>query len=648
MRRSLPNLLLLSCALSCSACAMNPADTDADPSAGTLESPLSYPDTAASVRFESDRVRQDTAGTFLEVTFVARDLGPGKSAGIRAQVDGGSWSDAAASLVESAGGGWDRWRVSLRPAAGWVRAEYAIFVLDGKGGSYWSNNSAHNFVARTDAVVHRTSDKLESGKLSIELDVQNLAYEKQCSAAVTGDGWVSVNYFNAGYVGQTSRPGFEAWRLEIDLANSQSYGFNGKAASYEYAVSCSMAGASYWDNNNSTNFRRDRVTLPVLDWKTDFSGAAAVAVAGDGTTFVLSSGRWISGYSSTGQWLFAKQAPADLTALTWLESSGLLVGRAAGGNASVTWVALDKQGAQQWSTNAALTELVRGTGADYLVGLAGGARIDKTSPNVIAPAGGCHPGNDTTGSTAFPIVSRSGRMFCLDAASKIRSYDLATGAPGVTYPEGWPWAASDAGSLVVVSTDRTSLIGYSPSGQEKWRKKNLYVGVDTQYGSGTVCANHAHGDVAVFLNQLPGGGTVADHYVSGIDVATGNQAFKNLTSSYTQSPCAAADGAFYYRPGYEHYGRTFLRVDKTGVETSVNLGLNGQFFGIFADGRILRRDWAYYPNDKGRVVVSNGKGEELFNASFFDGQPSTHLAALQGDHLVVVEAGKVNHFRFAQ
>jgi hypothetical protein len=239
-------------------------------------------------------------------------------------------------------------------------------------------------------------------------------------------------------------------------------------------------------------------------------------------------------------------------------------------------------------------------------------------------------------------------MFCLDASSTIRSFDLKTGAQGPSYSEGWPFAASDAGSLVAVSTDRSTLIGYAPTGQEKWRQKNLFVAVDTQYGSGTVCANHAHGDVAVFLNQLPGGGTNDDHYVAGIDVATGAKAFKNLTSNYTQSPCAAADGAFYYRPGYEHYGRTLLRVDKAGVETSINLGLNGQLFGILADGRTLRRDWAYYPSDKGRVVVTNGKGEELFSASFFDGQPSTHLAALVGDHLVVVEPGKVNHFRFAK
>jgi hypothetical protein len=148
------------------------------------------------------------------------------------------------------------------------------------------------------------------------------------------------------------------------------------------------------------------------------------------------------------------------------------------------------------------------------------------------------------------------------------------------------------------------------------------------------------------LHQDPGGSSTGTEapYIAGIDVTTGKEAFRVAPSDYSMSPCAGPDGAFYGRPGYEHYGRTMYRVSPAGVKSTINLGMNGNLFGIESTGHVLRRDWAYNPSDKGRIALIDGDGGELFSVSFFTGASNSYIAASNGTHVLVAGQGKLTHY----
>jgi len=64
---------------------------DADDSLSAIESPLQYPSSRSAVRYQADRVRQDAAGSFVQIDLLVRNLHYGKDVGVRASIDGGAW-----------------------------------------------------------------------------------------------------------------------------------------------------------------------------------------------------------------------------------------------------------------------------------------------------------------------------------------------------------------------------------------------------------------------------------------------------------------------------------------------------------------------------------------------------------------------------
>lgn len=93
--------------------------------------------------------------------------------------------------------------------------------------------------------------------------LRNLAYAKQVRIVYSTDGWRTVQTADGTYAGPTwgyysatpnpNRFGLEQWYFTLDL---------GSATTVEYAVSYTVAGVTYWDNNFTRNYRTTVTRLP--------------------------------------------------------------------------------------------------------------------------------------------------------------------------------------------------------------------------------------------------------------------------------------------------------------------------------------------------------------------------------------------------
>jgi hypothetical protein len=520
---------------------------------------------------------------------------------------------------------------------------YAVYYRDLETGAvYWDNNGQHNYALESGAVVHRTGDALAQGVLSIDLEVKNLSPEKQCTAVLTTDGWVHNAWLNGAYVGAAARSGYEHWRVSVDTTAQAPWGLSWDSAVWEYAVSCRQNDTEAWDNANQNNYRFERVPQPDITWQTKFDGASAMAVAGDGTTFVLSGARWVTGYQPDGKWAFSREAKRDVTRMDWLDGAGILLLQFSGGT-DVSWQAMGKNGAELWESAVGLQQLTRSAAGEYLAGGPGGAVLGTSAPKPVGPKEQCDVSWDSSGIYSVANVSPQGLMACRALAGKVEVWDLGSGLKKSTLPDGHVFGVSDAGEVVLLDSTRSTMTAYGSSGAKLWSRSGLVVAPDTQYGFGAVCTNHVAAGEVVLYHRDPQ--TAANSYVAGIELATGKDVFHTPSPEHAMHPCAAADGNFYQTPASEHYGRTRVRITPAGKITRFDIGMNGALLDVRTDGRLLRRQWAYYPSDAGRIVLTDVGMREVFSASF-SGSAGTFTAAMNGPHLVVAGPGRISHYLF--
>lgn len=626
--------LLLAPVLLSLACAAN-ATHDEELSLASTGNPIVHPSSRNAVRYDRDAVFADRA----EIRATVKSLGYRKAVGVRASIDGGAWTDWTGAFESTANPTrkLETWTTTIR--ASFRRIEYAIFYRDLETGAvHWDNNGGKNFELLSDALVHRVGDAVADQKLTIELEVKNAAYDKSCWASATSNGWLGSSMPAGRYVGPGDRPGFERWRVEIPLDD---HGITNAlavdAAAYEYAVVCRVGGADGWDSNRGQNFRWERVAPPVVAWSIPFDGGQRVVVSESGTTFVLSGGRWVSGYSADGRWLFAQDAGGEVADMFWSAAAGLVV-RAEG-----RFRAFGVDGVVRWTTEQDYTLIAAHTrDGDYLVGPRGGAMLGASAPKLLAPAGGCAIGDHPY--ETYPALSARGVMFCKSGDGVVR-VDLRAGTLGGKLAlAGLPWAASED-VFVLVSADRSSLRAYRHDGTALWKKDGLSVSGDTAYGYGQACATHASGDLAV-LFQTPGAYTPDGVYYAGLELSTGKERFRKVTSDIGYGPCAQLDGRFYVMHSPYKYGTTMDRISPDGSVKALNVGNGATLLGFAADGKVARRSWAYYPNDRGRLVVHDGAGNEVFARTYWTTESLAHAVATAGDRLALVEPGKLTHLRF--
>jgi hypothetical protein len=179
----------------------------------------------------------------------------------------GSWIDAQAWQLRSAGAGHSVYRTTFGAGGGsGVIHDIQFAVKCGSGGqTFWDNNGGQDYFLGQDAGAFLSSGNVYArgytaganvigGMAWSSVTLRNLAYSKQVKVVYTTDGWATVQEayasHNAGFYAYSSTlnpnaAGFEEWTFGLDVGN---------ASSVEYAIAYTADGQTYWDNNFGDNY----------------------------------------------------------------------------------------------------------------------------------------------------------------------------------------------------------------------------------------------------------------------------------------------------------------------------------------------------------------------------------------------------------
>lgn len=155
------------------------------------------------------------------------------------------WVDTEAAFCGKTDSNTEIWKASV---SGIQSEEYAIKYV-GDGVTYWDNNNGNNYEAGN--VVGTAAVKalpLRSGAGStytVQASVKNLAYNKVVKVRYTEDNWATYKEANLSYSYSDSDTNSEVWQTGISVANS---------SDFEYCISYTVNGTTYWDNNFGTNY----------------------------------------------------------------------------------------------------------------------------------------------------------------------------------------------------------------------------------------------------------------------------------------------------------------------------------------------------------------------------------------------------------
>ena len=221
------------------------------------------------------------------VDAVVAVLGSSPQVSVHLQTMSGTWVDVGMSYARPAGTGFQVWTASLSSFLpvlgnyGPYNFTYALkYVVNGQ--TYWDNNGGKNYTIAADsgsflptasvydgsyhpAVAVNCTAPPSSYVISGNITLRNIAYAKAISIVYSTDNWVTshttgatysasfwLNYLPVGGIqvadSSASNPnqyGFEEWSYNIPI---------GTATSVQYAISYTVSGQTYWDNNFGQNY----------------------------------------------------------------------------------------------------------------------------------------------------------------------------------------------------------------------------------------------------------------------------------------------------------------------------------------------------------------------------------------------------------
>lgn len=194
------------------------------------------------------------------------NLGPVKSVYAHVKNIDGQWIDVPLQYHSSSGAGKEIWKGYWFAHGNWD-AEYAL-KYEVNGRTYWDNNQGRNYrqgadtgsllrdglnvLNRYEPVVRASWDNQLHGSVT----VRNLGPAKNVAVVYSTDGWrtsqVVQAYYNPAYwnSGYSAAPnpnayGAEEWTYQLPL---------GEASRLELAVSYTVNGQTFWDNNQGQNY----------------------------------------------------------------------------------------------------------------------------------------------------------------------------------------------------------------------------------------------------------------------------------------------------------------------------------------------------------------------------------------------------------
>lgn len=202
------------------------------------------------------------------------NLGYTKQVNVHIKNTNGTWADFPLSYNRPANNGMEVWAApfdlySLPTAASTF--EFAVsYTVNGQ--TYWDNNNGANYKVIRDAGIVLFGVNVYNGSYASQasfyvgqntyngyLAVKNLGAAKTVNVTYTTDGWKTTKtaaakfnpYFwgNTGGYGSNVSPnayGFEEWDYQLDVGTT--------STKLEYAISYTVNGQTYWDNNFGRNY----------------------------------------------------------------------------------------------------------------------------------------------------------------------------------------------------------------------------------------------------------------------------------------------------------------------------------------------------------------------------------------------------------
>lgn len=128
------------------------------------------------------------------------------------------------------------------------------------GQTYWDNNNGQDYwmysgkvsdpypynALGSAGVALNGSNTYSSNRLTCSLMVKNLAYNKDVKVRYTTDNWATYSDVSASYQRTAGPDGIEYWTAQTPYIAS--------GTTVEYAISYTVNGVTYWDNNFNSNY----------------------------------------------------------------------------------------------------------------------------------------------------------------------------------------------------------------------------------------------------------------------------------------------------------------------------------------------------------------------------------------------------------
>lgn len=191
-----------------------------------------------------------------------KNLAYGKEVWVWYSTGSGGWKTKKATYDAQIGNNKETWDFSvslgvISPANVQLAIQYIV-----NGTSYWDNNGNQNYTLGTPAAfsvlnkvnLFPTSNVFAMfDKLHGEVVLKNIAYQKQGKVVYTLDGWATRQETPLTFKA-VDGPLAETWEFTADIPTI----FADDLPTIEYAISYTVAGVTYWDNNHGRNYKVSR------------------------------------------------------------------------------------------------------------------------------------------------------------------------------------------------------------------------------------------------------------------------------------------------------------------------------------------------------------------------------------------------------
>lgn len=193
------------------------------------------------------------------------NIGYAKNVTIHYTFDGVTWQDTAASYLTSTHGNYEAWKFTTEARNIGLRAAYnCTFAIkyEVNGQTYWDNNNGNNYQSIDGYGVSKEM-AFGSGALAVDyasiyrynnvpdsfagcIQLKNLGYQKVVKVRYTTDNWATYSEIAAEYNYTAPTNGVEYWYFDTPVTLT--------GDEIEYAVSYTVNGQTYWDNNFGSNY----------------------------------------------------------------------------------------------------------------------------------------------------------------------------------------------------------------------------------------------------------------------------------------------------------------------------------------------------------------------------------------------------------